>query len=89
MTHRWISEHEVGIRLVTFGQTVTFRLESMGYWNPSLLCFRGALDDGTTVELIQHVSQLSVLPMSLPRLDSSIPKKPIGFSFRQSEQEAE
>jgi hypothetical protein len=72
-------EHEVGVRLVTFGQTVVFHLESLGYSNPSLILFRGHLEDGSPVELIQHVSQISVLLMKLPREDPSKPKQPVGF----------
>ncbi|MGB9074710.1 MAG: DUF6173 family protein [Terriglobales bacterium] len=73
-------EHEVGVRLVTFGQTVVFHLKSIAYWNPSLISFSGTLEDGSPVELIQHVSQISVLLMKLPRKDPSAPKRPIGFA---------
>jgi len=72
--------HEVGVRLVSFGQAVVFRLNDISYWNPSLISFSGTTDDGSPVELIQHVSQISVLLMVLPRKDSSKPKRPIGFS---------
>src|SRR5579862_3859749 len=64
------NEHEVGIRLVSFGQAmVVFHLEDLGYWNPSLISFRGKTDEGQPVELIQHVSQISILLMKLPRKD--------------------
>jgi hypothetical protein len=89
---KWIAEfdesledsHEVGIRLVSFGQTVVFHLESMGYWNPSLISFKGYTEDGNPVELIQHVSQISVLLTKLPRKEPSKPKKPIGFAFEHT-----
>lgn len=71
--------HEVGVRLVSFGQSVVFRLEDIGYWNPSLISFKGRTEDGEPVELIQHVSQISVLLTTLPRLDPSQPKRSIGF----------
>lgn len=71
--------HEVGVRLVTFGQNVTFHLTSLGYWNPSLITFAGIASDGNPVELIQHVSQISILLMKVPRLEPNKPKKPIGF----------
>jgi len=73
------SQHEVGIRLVSFGQTVIFHLEDLGYWNPSLITFSGKTDAGDPVELIQHVSQISILLMKLPRKDVSTPKRRIGF----------
>jgi Family of unknown function (DUF6173) len=72
-------EFEVGVRLVSFGQALVFRLEDLGYWNPSLISFKGHTDDGAPVELIQHVSQISVLLMRIPREDPEAPKRPIGF----------
>jgi hypothetical protein len=71
--------HEVGVRLVSFGQAVTFHLEDIGYWNPSLISFTGKMDDGAPVELIQHVSQISVLLVKLPRQNPDEPKRRIGF----------
>ena len=72
-------EHEVGIRLVSFGQTIVFHLEKMGYSNPSLIMFIGKTENGDPVELVQHVSQISVLLMKLQRRDNSKPKSPIGL----------
>lgn len=68
-------QHEVGVRLVNFGQTVTFHLQGMGYFNPSLIVFKGTTTTGEPVELIQHVSQISVLLMKLPRLEPEKPKE--------------
>jgi len=85
---KWITDfdaaldqaHEVGVRLVSFGNSVVFTLQSMGYWNPSLVTFSGVTEDGSPVELIQHVTQINVLLMKLPRTDPSKPKRPIGFA---------
>ena len=85
---KWISdfdksldnEHEVGVRLVNFGQTVIFHLQDIGYWNPSLLSFMGSTDKGEPVVLIQHVSQISILLMKLKRQNPEKPKRPIGFT---------
>lgn len=73
-------QHEVGVRLVNFGKAVTFHLDSMGCWNPSLIFFRGVTDQGEPVELIQHVTQISILLMKVPRKNLDVPKKPIGFT---------
>ena len=73
------ADHEVGIRLVSFGKTVTFHVEDIGYWNPSLISFHGKLENGDPVELIQHVIQISILLTKLPRLDPTKPKGKIGF----------
>lgn len=73
MVERFIAsldeEHEVGVRLVSFGQTVVFHLHSIGYYNPSLITFYGFDDDDNQVQLIQHVSQISILLQKLPRID--------------------
>lgn len=73
------NKHEVGVRLVSFGQTVIFHLRAIGYYNPSLIAFSGETDDGQPVELIQHVSQISILLMKMKRKNPETPKKPIGF----------
>lgn len=73
-------EHEVGARLVNFGQTVTFHIDNIGYWNPSLISFQGKNENGDPVELIQHVSQISVLLVALKREYLDQPKRPIGFT---------
>jgi Family of unknown function (DUF6173) len=73
------NEHEVGIRLVNFGQTVVFHLEDIGFWNPSLIFFIGKTEDDEPVQLIQHVSQISILLRKLQRKDASKPKHKIGF----------
>jgi hypothetical protein len=79
--------HEVGVRLVSFGQTVVFHLDSMGYYNPSLISFHGYTEDGNPVELIQHVSQISILLTKLTRKDPLVSKKPIGFAAEQETKE--
>lgn len=72
-------EHEVGIQLVSFGQSIQFSVTSIGYMDPSLILFEGILPDGSNVELIQHVSQISFLMMAVQRQNPEKPKAPIGF----------
>jgi hypothetical protein len=72
-------DHEVGVTLVNFGgSAMVFHLSDLGYYNPSLITFYGVTDDGNPVELIQHVSQISVLLTKLLRLPNE-PKRVIGF----------
>ncbi|MED1478217.1 DUF6173 family protein [Bacillus pseudomycoides] len=78
-------EHEVGMRLVSYGQTVQFHIENLGYYNPSLIRFYGSMEDGSRVELIQHVSQISFLLIAVKRLNPEEPKKPIGFNNSDEE----
>lgn len=60
-------EHEVGVRLVSFGQALVFHLTDMSWWNPALIRFDGVNDSGEPVQLIQHVSQISVLLMGVQK----------------------
>jgi hypothetical protein len=79
--HRSLDDNrEVGARLVSFGQSVTFHIDNIGYWNPSLISFQGKNENGESVELIQHVSQISILLVALKRENLSQPKRPIGFA---------
>lgn len=70
---------EVGMRLVSFGQTIQFHIHDLGYYNPSLIRFYGQKEDGSDIELIQHVSQISFLLMAVKRLNPEEPKRKIGF----------
>jgi hypothetical protein len=79
------NEHEVGVRVVNFGQTVVFSLEDMRYCDPSLISFIGRTQEGQPVELIQHVNQISILLMKLPRQYPAESKKTIGFRVEERE----
>ena len=57
--------------------TITFNLTGMSYWNPSLISFQGFTEKGEPVELIQHVSQISILLQKAKRKNPETPK--IGF----------
>jgi hypothetical protein len=88
----WIQEfdaslddaHFMRIRLVNFGQAVSFHLEKLGYWDPYLISFSGITEDGNPVELIQHVNQISVLLMKVARKNPTKPKQPIGFNTSET-----
>ncbi len=79
---------EVGMKLVTFGQAVTFSVTRLGYTDPSLIHFYGRLDNGQPVELVQHVSQISFLLTAIPRLHPEQPKALIGFHCETTGPEA-
>lgn len=72
-------EYEVGMQLVSFGNTTQFSVSSLGYTDPSIIWFAGLLDDGSHVELVQHVSQISFLMIALKRSNPEKPKPLIGF----------
>jgi hypothetical protein len=77
-------DHEIGVKLVSFGQTITFHVEAIGYWNPYLLRFFGKLDNGNPVELIQHVSQINFLLVAVNKKDPERPARRIGFELIKS-----
>jgi len=70
-------EHEIGARLVSFGANLTFHIQDMGYYGPDMIVFYGKNDSGEPVQLIQHVSQLSVLLVAV-RKQQPQPRR-IGF----------
>ena len=72
-------EQEIGIKLVHFGQSIQFAVHNLGYYDPKLICFYGAMPDGSPVQLIQHVNQINFLLTTLQRKDPEKPKNPIGF----------
>ncbi len=70
--------HEVGARLVSFGNAISFQVQQIGYAPPNLISFDGITEDGARVRLVQHVSQLSVLFIAMPITEDKV-KRPIGF----------
>lgn len=70
--------HEVGARLVSFGNAVSFQVQQIGYAPPNLISFDGVTEEGARVRLVQHVTQLSVLFIAMPIMEDKI-KRPIGF----------
>ena len=71
-------EHEVALKLASFGQSITLAVTSIGYSNPSTLVFLGYVD-GCPATLIQHMTQLNFLLLSVPKRDPEKPPRRIGF----------
>ena len=67
-----------GGRMVSSGD-VTFSIEDVRYRNPDMIIFCGKLPNGEKVQLVQHTTQLNLLLVSVPRLDTSNPRRQIGF----------
>jgi hypothetical protein len=72
------------VKLVSFGQTIQFHIEDLSYYNPSLIAFIGRLPNGSKVELIQNVAQISFLLMALPKLNEDAPARRIGFKIEDN-----
>jgi len=78
-------DHEIGARLVSFGSDLKFHIEDMGYHGPDIITFYGKNDLGEDVQLIQNVSQLSVLLVAMKKVDEK-PKR-IGFMLEEKTDE--
>jgi hypothetical protein len=70
-------EHEIGARLVSFGADIKFHIESISYWGPDIITFNGETSAGEKVQLIQNISQLSVLLIAMKKMHPK-PRR-IGF----------
>ena len=72
------NEHEVAMGF-TGGDAGILRIEGIGFFDPDVLTFYGADVEGIKTQLIQHVSQLSVMLRALPKqVESEAPNR-IGF----------
>jgi hypothetical protein len=81
-------DHEVGVKLVAFGQAITFHVSALGYHNPALIFFFGETVDGEKVQLIQHISQISFVLIAIPKPKPEEPKRPFGFAQAHEPHEA-
>jgi hypothetical protein len=70
-------EHEIGLRLVSFGEKDIYHINGVSYISPHLLIFRCNSQDGGDIELIQNVSQLNILLAAVPKL--GVEPRRIGF----------
>lgn len=79
-------DHEVGMLLASFGQSLLLAVESVEVGDGSTLIFIGRLNDQRTT-LIQSISQLNFLLMAVPKQDPTKPARRIGFSFEETDSE--
>ena len=54
-------------------------IEGLGYYDPDILTFYGRDDQGMKTQLVQHVTQLSVILRAVPKVAPEIPARRIGF----------
>ena len=81
------AEHEVGFRLVSFADNQVLHIESLGYWSPDLVLFFGKNNEGRPMQLMQHVSQMSVLLVAAKKQSAEPPRR-IGFDILQNLEQA-
>lgn len=61
------------------GESGVLKIEGLGFFEPDILAFYGRDEDGRKTQLIQHVTQLSVLLRAVPKTIPSEPARRIGF----------
>lgn len=78
-------DHEVGARLLSFASEVTFYIQDVRYYDPHMITFCGSKENGEKLQLIQHVSQLSVFLVPIKKR-SEEPVR-IGFKLKRAAEE--
>jgi hypothetical protein len=75
-------DEEIAACLASFGGETTIRIENVGYHNPYFIVFSGtSLDGESPMQLVQHVSQISVLFVPVKVLQEGAEPKRIGFQL--------
>jgi len=72
------NQSEVAIGFAGGGAGV-IRIEGIGYFDPDIVTFFGTDENGTRTQLIQHVTQLSVMLRALPVSEPEAAPRRIGF----------
>lgn len=65
------------------GEAGVIRIEGIGYFDPDIVTFFGADEDGRRTQLIQHVAQLNVLLRALPVARAEEAPRRIGFRLER------
>ncbi len=82
------NEHEVAMGFVGSDSGV-LRIEGLGFFDPDIVTFYGADAAGGRMQLIQHVSQLSVALRALPKPKAEEAPRRIGFELAARLEETE
>lgn len=83
------NEHEIGLTIVSLGNTGTYYIQEIDYWSPYFLVFHCLTKNGVKAILIQHHSQLNFLLTVLPKQDPKASAKRIGFCVYHDEEAGE
>lgn len=65
----------------TGGDAGILQIEGLGYFEPDMITFYGRAEDGVKTQLVQHVSQLSVILRAVPKTQPEEPPRRIGFAL--------
>ena len=78
----YVKDHEVGLMMTNFVQSIVMRVTEISYKNPVLIIFKGYVN-GRMSTLIQHINQLNFLLTTIEILPNK-PKRKIGFTIEES-----
>ena len=76
------NEHEVAMGFAG-GEAGVLRIEGLGFFDPDIVTFYGTDPSGARTQLIQHVSQLSVILRALPKETPAESPRRIGFRLAE------
>ncbi|MCB1333807.1 MAG: hypothetical protein KDK26_09160 [Roseivivax sp.] len=74
------NEHEVAMGFAG-GDAGILRIEGLGFFDPDMITFYGSDLTGARTQLIQHVTQLSVILRATPKEAEQEPPRRIGFQL--------
>ncbi|PVA07345.1 DUF6173 family protein [Thalassorhabdomicrobium marinisediminis] len=77
------AEHEVAMGFAG-DSSGTIRIAGLGYYDPDIITFYGTDSHGAKTQLVQHVTQLSVMLRALPKPVEQKKATRIGFRLAQS-----
>ena len=79
------NDYQAGVKQVTFnGQS--FAVDGIDYSGNDLIIFYGRLQSGEPLWLLQHITQVNLLLVAVPRTDdTSKPRRKIGFVTPEQE----
>lgn len=72
------NDQEIAVGFVG-GDAGVLRIEGLGFFDPDIVTFYGYDENGTKTQLIQHVTQLSVMLRAIPKENMTVDAKRIGF----------
>ncbi|MCP5089251.1 MAG: hypothetical protein GY952_20935 [Rhodobacteraceae bacterium] len=73
-------DQEVGLGFAG-SEVGTLHIQGMGYFAPDMITFYGVDPSGAKMQLVQHVSQLSVMLIASPKEDANREANRIGFKL--------
>ena len=75
------NDYQAGAKLVSFSGQV-FAINDIGYSGNDLIIFSGHDQNGSALQLVQHITQVNLLLVAVLRTDdTSKPRRKIGFAI--------